>query len=46
MTAPLRRVHLRIWLVATIVLIVIVAAALSKRPAAAGTNNIRWENRR
>jgi hypothetical protein len=46
MTAPLRRAHLRIWVVMAAALTVILAATILERPAEPGPNPVHWEDMR
>jgi hypothetical protein len=43
MTAPLRRTHLRIWIVLAATLTVLIAAGIAFREDAAPRNGITWE---
>ncbi len=46
MTRPLRRAHRLIWLVLSLVLPILLAAALWLRDEPRGNPRVRWEQRR
>ncbi len=46
MIAPLRRSHLRIWLVLTLAIAALLAAALAVPPGSTTLNTVRWKELR
>lgn len=46
MIAPLRRAHRRMWVAVTVLLVVVIAAALSSRTGSLPWNNVHWEDLR